>query len=74
MPFLSVQFHPEASGGPFDAAFLQIGGGAALAALSGILITVENQALPLYIIMFSTSLAGAIIATIMYFKVRKDGV
>ena len=22
MPFLSVQFHPEASGGPFDAAFL----------------------------------------------------
>ncbi|MEP0945236.1 MAG: multidrug effflux MFS transporter [Rhizobiaceae bacterium] len=54
--------------------FLQIGGGAALAALSGMLITVENQALPLYIIMFLTSLVGAMIATMMYFKVRKDGV
>ena len=54
--------------------FLQIGGGAALAALSGILSTVENQALPLYIIMLTTSIVGAAIGVWMYWKVRQDGV
>ncbi|NRB30145.1 MAG: Bcr/CflA family drug resistance efflux transporter, partial [Rhizobiaceae bacterium] len=54
--------------------FLQIGGGAALASLSGMLISVENQAIPLYLIMLISSLAGSVIAAMMYFKVRQDGV
>ena len=53
--------------------FLQIGGGAALAALSGVLISVENQALPLYIIMAASSIVGASIAALMFFKMRKQG-
>ena len=54
--------------------FLQIGGGAALASLSGMLISVENQAIPLYLIMLATSFTGSVIAAFMYFKVRQDGV
>ncbi len=54
--------------------FLQIGGGAALASLSGRLITVENQALPLYILMFLSSVVGAFIAATMFFIARKVAV
>ncbi len=51
--------------------FLTIGGGAALASLAGSLITVENQALPLYVIMFISSFAGAGVAAWMYFRAKK---
>lgn len=54
--------------------FLQIGGGAALASLSGMLITVENQAIPLYVIMLATSFTGSVIAAIMYLRVRQEDV
>ena len=65
----AVSVRPDLAGSASGlGGFLQIGGGAALATLSGILITVENQAMPLYIIMFSTSVVGALIATWMYFK------
>jgi len=49
---------------------LQIGGGAALAVLSGELISIENQALPLYIIMFVSSAAGALIAGLLFYHTR----
>ena len=71
----AVSVRPDLAGSASGlGGFLQIGGGAALAALSGMLITIENQALPLYILMFLTSLVGAAIAAVMYFKARKNGV
>ncbi|MEM8749213.1 MAG: multidrug effflux MFS transporter [Pseudomonadota bacterium] len=50
--------------------FLQIGGGAALAALAGGLITVSNAGVPLYFIMTGTSLAGAFVAVLMLWYSR----
>ena len=71
----AVSVRPDLAGSASGlGGFLQIGGGAALASLSGMLITVENQALPLYILMFLTSLVGAAIAAIMYLKSRKNAV
>lgn len=71
----AVSVRPDLAGSASGlGGFLQIGGGAALAALSGMLITVENQALPLYVLMFLTSLVGAAIAAVMYFRARKIGV
>ncbi len=55
------------------AGFVQIGMGAVLATLSGTLITVENQAMPLYLLMFASSVAGALIAFAMYRRVRRFG-
>ncbi len=50
--------------------FLQIGGGAGLATLSGILISEANQGMPLYIIMFLSSLSSAVVALIIYRRSR----
>ncbi len=55
------------------AGFVQIGAGAALATLSGTLITVENGAMPLYVIMFATSVLGAAVAWLMYRRARRLG-
>ncbi len=55
------------------AGFVQIGAGAALATLSGTLISVENGAMPLYVIMFSTSVVGALVAWFMYRRARRLG-
>lgn len=71
----AVSVRPDLAGSASGlGGFLQIGGGAALAALSGSLITIENQALPLYIVMFTTSLAGAALAAIMFFQSRSKAV
>ncbi|MEE9313696.1 MAG: multidrug effflux MFS transporter [Rhizobiaceae bacterium] len=71
----TVSVRPDLAGSASGlSGFLTIGGGAALASLSGSLITSENQALPLYVIMFSSSLLGAGIAAMMYFKARKEAV
>jgi len=51
--------------------FLQIGGGALLATLSATLISVENLAVPLYIIMITTSVLAAIISAWMLQRARK---
>ena len=51
--------------------FLQIGGGAALATLSGLLITEANQGMPLYIIMLFSSLSSAVVAWLMFRRSRK---
>lgn len=70
----AVSVRPELAGSASGiAGFIQIGGGAALASLAGSLITVENQALPLYVIMFLSSLGGAIVAAVMYFRARSRG-
>ncbi|MEL7230275.1 MAG: MFS transporter, partial [Pseudomonadota bacterium] len=70
----AVSVRPELAGSASGiAGFIQIGGGAALASLAGSLITVENQALPLYVIMFLSSLGGAIVAAVMYFRARPRG-
>ncbi|MEM9732999.1 MAG: multidrug effflux MFS transporter [Pseudomonadota bacterium] len=67
----AVSVRPELAGSASGiAGFIQIGGGAALASLAGSLITVENQAMPLYVIMFLSSLGGALVAAIMYFRAR----
>lgn len=51
--------------------FLQIGSGAILASLSGALISVENLAVPLYIIMLVTSLSAALISAWMFKRARR---
>lgn len=62
-----VSVRPELAGSASGiAGFLQIGGGAALASLSGALISVENGAFPLYAIMFLSSLIGGISALMVY--------
>ena len=67
----AISVRPELAGSASGfGGFLQLGGGAAIAALSGSLISAENQALPLYVLMFMTSFAGAIIALIMFLKAR----
>ena len=64
-----VSVRPDLAGSASGlAGFVQIGGGAALAALSGSMITIENAALPLYIIMFLSSIGGAMVAATMYFR------
>ena len=68
----AVSVRPELAASASGASgFLAIGGGAALASLSGTLITVENQALPLYLIMFVSSFAGAGVAAWMYFRAKR---
>ncbi len=62
-----VSVNPDLAGSASGlAGFMQIGGGAALAALSGALITTTNEGIPLYYIMFGTSLLGMVSAYIMY--------
>lgn len=71
----AVSVRPDLAGSASGiAGFMQIGGGAALASLSGSLITLENAALPLYIIMFLSSFGGAVVAVAMYFMARKTAV
>lgn len=71
----AVSVRPDLAGSASGlGGFLQIGGGAALAALSGSLITVENQAMPLYILMFATAFVGTAIAAFMYIKARPKAV
>jgi len=71
----AVSVRPDLAGSASGlGGFLQVGGGASLAALSGSLISVENQALPLYIVMFLTSLGAAVIAAIMFFQARSKAV
>ncbi len=68
----AISVRPELAGSASGlAGFLTIGGGAALATLSGILITVENAAVPLYVIMFLSSLAGAVISVSMFLWARR---
>ncbi|MEL6966417.1 MAG: multidrug effflux MFS transporter [Pseudomonadota bacterium] len=68
----AVSVRPDLAGSASGlAGFMQIGGGAALAALSGMLITEANQGMPLYIIMFVSSVAGAAIAGLMYIAMRR---
>ncbi len=50
--------------------FLQIGGGALLAIASGTLISVENRAMPLYLIMFFSSLAAAVISYVLFKRMQ----
>ena len=65
----AVSVRPELAGSAAGlSGFLQIGGGALLAILAGNLITVENLAMPLYYIMFITSLGGCSIAALMYLR------
>lgn len=67
----AISVRPELAGSASGlGGFLQIGGGALLAALSGSLISIENQAAPLYYVMFVSSLAGAVIALFMYVQSR----
>ena len=47
---------------------MQIGGGAALATLAGHLISVENGGLPLFVIMFGSSVLGAMVALVMWLR------
>ncbi len=69
----AVSVRPDLAGSASGlGGFLQIGGGAMIATLSGMLITVENQALPLYMLMFLASFVGAAIAAVMYFNARKN--
>ncbi len=70
----AVSVRPDLAGSASGlAGFVQLGGGAALAVLSGNLITVENQAIPLYAIMFITSFVGALVAYWMYVRARRAG-
>lgn len=67
----AVSVRPELAGSASGiGGFLQIGGGAALAALAGSLISIENQGLPLYIIMLGSSLIGTAIAAFMHYQAR----
>ena len=52
-------------------AFLQIGGGALLATLSGTLISVDNNAIPLYVIMFASTFVGTLLAGYMLHLARR---
>ncbi len=68
----ALSVRPELAGSASGlGGFLQIGGGATLAILAGNLITVENLAMPLYYIMFMTSLGGGFIASWMYFRAKR---
>ena len=68
----AVSVRPELAGSASGlGGFLQIGGGAALAILAGNLITIENLAMPLYYIMFVTSLGGCIIAAWMHWRTKQ---
>jgi len=63
----AISVRPDLAGSASGiAGFMQIGGGAALAALSGMLISEANRGLPLYIIMFLSAFGGAILAAVMY--------
>ena len=52
--------------------FLQIGGGALLAIAAGNLISVENNAIPLYLIMLLSSVLGTIVSLWMYRHVMRS--
>ncbi len=68
----AVSVRPELAGSAAGlGGFLQIGGGAVLAVMAGSLITVENLAMPLYYIMFITSLGGCAIAAWMYMRAKR---
>ena len=66
-----VSVRPELAGSASGiAGAMQIGGGAALATLAGALISVENAGLPLFVIMFASSVAGAVVALVMWRRAR----
>ena len=66
-----VSVRPELAGSASGiAGAMQIGGGAALATLAGALITVENAGLPLFVIMFASSVLGALVALVMWRRAR----
>ena len=68
----AVSVRPQLAGSASGiGGFLQIGGGALLAVASGNLISVANQAMPLYIIMFLSSAGAALIALLM-FQISKN--
>ncbi|EFL90431.1 multidrug effflux MFS transporter [Ahrensia sp. R2A130] len=67
----AVSVRPELAGSASGlAGFFQLAGGAALAALSGSLITIENAAQPLYIIMALSSIGGTAVAWLMWRNAR----
>ena len=67
----AVSVRPDLAGSASGlAGFMQIGGGALLAALAGALITRENDGLPLFVIMFLSSLGGSVIAWAMWRRAR----
>lgn len=69
----AVSVRPELAGSTSGlAGFLQIGGGAALAALSGVLISKENAGMPLYLIMLFSSVAAAAVAWVMYRQAQNN--
>ncbi|MEE9375416.1 MAG: multidrug effflux MFS transporter [Rhizobiaceae bacterium] len=69
----AVSVRPELSGSASGlAGAISMAGGAALAGLSSSLISAENQAMPLYIIMFLSTLAGSLIAALMFWKTSKQ--
>lgn len=63
----AVSVRPDLAGSASGlAGFMQIGGGALLAALAGALITETNQGLPLFVIMFLSSVGGSLIAWLIW--------
>ena len=70
----AVSVRPELAGSASGlAGFMSIGGGAALAALTSALITEANEGLPLFVIMFLSSVAGSAIAWLMWRRTRLSG-
>ena len=67
-----VSVRPDLAGSASGlAGFMQIGGGAALAALAGALITVENEGLPLFVIMFVSSVMAGGVAWLMWRRAKR---
>ena len=61
-----VSVRPDLAGSASGlAGFMQIGGGALLATLAGLTISEANEGMPLYVIMFLSSVAGAFAAWMM---------
>ena len=62
----AVSVNPKLAGAASGmGGFLQIGGGAFLAVIPAMMMSVENKAMPLYIIMFMSALGATVIATMM---------
>ena len=67
----AVSVRPDLAGSASGlSGFMQIGGGAALAALAGALISEANEGLPLFVIMFLSSLLSALVAWAMWRRTR----
>ena len=69
----AVSVRPDLAGSASGlGGFLQIGGGALLAIAAGNLISVENNAIPLYLIMLLSSVLGTIVSLWMYRHVMRS--